>query len=143
MTTVRPGRAVAAEARTTVVPPDTRSYRHRSPAWLPRGAKDPDEKLDYAVDWSAWLPAGDTLASAAWTVPTGITQATPAPSIDDTTATVWLSGGTAGQSYPIACRVTTAQGRIVDRTLTILVTNRCPSSGYPPPAAASSPTPPL
>ena len=35
--------------------------------------KDPNAKLDYRVDWSAWLN-GDTVATVAWTVPTGLTK---------------------------------------------------------------------
>lgn len=89
--------------------------------------KDPDAKLDYALDWGAkWLPAGDTITAATWTVPEGLTQETnPAPSITDgKITTVWLSGGTAGQDYTVTCRVTTAQGRTDDRSLNIEVRNR-------------------
>lgn len=91
---------------------------------MSRYSKDPDGKLDYAIDWSAWLVDGDTISSASWTVPTGIIQATPAPSVTAGKATIWLSGGTAGTSYPVTCRVTTAAGRIDDRTITIVVRDR-------------------
>lgn len=89
-----------------------------------RYTKDPDAKLDYAIDWTAWLVDGDTLTAATWTVPTGITQATPAPSVAANKATIWLSGGTVGTSYLITCHGTTAQGREDDRSITILVKNR-------------------
>ena len=41
-----------------------------------------------------------------------------------TTATVWLSGGTADTSYNIVNTIVTAGGRTEERTLTIAVENR-------------------
>jgi len=41
-----------------------------------------------------------------------------------TSATVWLSGGTAGQSYIVTNRITTAAGRTEDRSFTIRVEER-------------------
>lgn len=86
--------------------------------------KDPQATLDYAVDWTAWLDQGDTITAAQWTIPDGITQAAPAPSTDGGKATVWLSGGTVGQVYPITCRVTTSAGRVDERTVEILIAQR-------------------
>jgi hypothetical protein len=86
-------------------------------------SKDPDEKKDYGFDWSAWLssvPPADTISSSAWVLPTGITQSTPAPSNDTTTTTIWLSGGTAGASYTVVNRITTAAGRIAEAAFRIL-----------------------
>lgn len=93
---------------------------------MPGFLKDPDAVLDYAFDWSAWLAAeNDTIATVEWEVPAGITQETdPAPSNTDTTATVWLSGGTDGQNYLVTCRITTAAGRVDDRTMRISVRSR-------------------
>lgn len=80
--------------------------------------KDPDDILDYGVDWSARL-SGDTLAASDWIVPDGITE--DSASFSASSATIWLSGGTAGQSYAITNRVTTAAGRQFDATVTIQV----------------------
>lgn len=33
---------------------------------------DPDEVLEYVVDWSDWLNSGDAIAVSDWDVPTGI-----------------------------------------------------------------------
>jgi hypothetical protein len=52
-------------------------------------------------------------------VPSGITQYST--SNTTTTATIWLSGGTAGQDYEIVCQITTAGGRIDQRTVKIQV----------------------
>jgi hypothetical protein len=88
--------------------------------------KDPSAKLPFTVDWSAWLAAeGDTATSVAWTVPAGIVkESSPAESLADGKATVWLSGGTVGQRYQITCRITTAGGRIDDRTIQVDIRER-------------------
>ena len=84
-----------------------------------RFEKDPDALLDFQVDWAAWLSEGDTIASSTWDVPDGLVE--ESSSATTTTATVWLSGGTAGSTYKIANRITTTDGRIDDRTLYIMV----------------------
>jgi hypothetical protein len=78
--------------------------------------KDPNAIIDFAIDWAAWLGT-DTIATATWTVPTGITKVTDSAST--TVATIWLSGGTAGAQYDLLCRITTAGGRTDDRTISI------------------------
>lgn len=86
--------------------------------------KDPDATLDYAIDWSDWLD-GDTIADSSWTASDGITIADdPAPSHTTTVATVWLSGGTLGGMYDVTNRITTAAGRIADRTIVIRVVSQ-------------------
>ena len=83
--------------------------------------KDPDSRLDYSIDWSAWLPSGDTITASSFTV-------TPVAAggvvIDDSsfnthTTTVWLTGGKAGTSYTVTNHIVTAQGRADDRSITI------------------------
>ena len=83
--------------------------------------KDPNEVLDYEIDWSARL-GGDTISSVTWTVPGGITKNSDTVSGD--IAVIWLSGGTAGTSYDIGCRVVTTGGRTHDETATLPVSNR-------------------
>lgn len=83
--------------------------------------KDPDATLDYGIDWSEWLGA-DTIASVTWVVPAGLTK--ESQSNTTTAAYAWLSGGTAGETYPVVCRITTAAGRIDDRTLEIVCRER-------------------
>ena len=84
--------------------------------------KDPDANLDYSVDWSDWLVTGDNIASTLWTVPAGLTKG--AESEADGICTIYLSGGTAGSDYEVACRITTAAGRIDERTITVMVRQR-------------------
>ena len=80
--------------------------------------KDPQATLDYRFDWSLWLVT-DTIVSVTWTVPSGITQT--AATNTTTTATIWLSGGSVGTKYTVACRITTTAGRIDERSLIVSV----------------------
>jgi len=78
--------------------------------------KDPESILDYSIDWSVWLN-GDTISGSSWTVPSGLTEGSD--SFTDTTTILWLSGGTAGESYSVVNRIDTASGRRADKTITI------------------------
>lgn len=84
--------------------------------------KDPHAKLDYGFDWSSWLASGETITDSLWTIPTGITKVSDQK--DDDSVTVWLSGGTAGESYKIACKVTTSASRIDERSFVVQVEDR-------------------
>ena len=79
--------------------------------------KDPDAVLDYTINWAAWLDT-DTLAASTWTIPSGLTN--DLETFGDSAATVWLSGGTVGETYSITNHITTADGREDDKTLTII-----------------------
>lgn len=81
--------------------------------------KHPGAVLDYQFDWGNWLGA-DTIETSQWSVGTGLTK----DSDDNTnsTATVWLSGGTDGTSYQVTNTITTAQGRTESKALTVNVT---------------------
>lgn len=85
--------------------------------------KDPDATLDFAWDWSSWLASGETISDQTVTVPSGLTTAV-AVSQSSGVVTVWLSGGTVGESYAVACLVTTSDARIDERTMTIKVRDR-------------------
>ena len=92
--------------------------------------KDPSAVLDYAFDWTGWLAAGETIAVDSETgeklititADTGITVDSWTES--DGKIIVWLSGGTAGINYKVACKITTTAGRTDERTIWIKVTNR-------------------
>jgi hypothetical protein len=83
--------------------------------------KDPSAVLDYKFDWATWLGV-DAISSYVLAVQSGLVQASASNTI--TSVTVWLSGGTAGQSYSVACRIVTAAGRTDERTISILVQDR-------------------
>lgn len=88
-----------------------------------RFIKDPDAKKDYGVDWGPWLAnEGDTIAAVSWDVPAGLTVTAVSP--PQATPTVWLSGGTAGESYRVTCHIVTAAGRIDEHGFTVVVLDR-------------------
>ena len=89
---------------------------------MPTYVKDPDAVLDYGFDWSAWLAAGETIATSTWTVPVGLTN--ESESNTDTLSVVWLSGGTDRQTYQVVNHIVTSQGREDDRTLKIKIKDR-------------------
>lgn len=83
--------------------------------------KDPDELLDYEIDWSARL-GSDTISAVAWTVPSGIVKEDESATTG--VAVIWVSGGTDGTNYNIGCRVTTTGGRVFDETVLLPVKSR-------------------
>lgn len=83
--------------------------------------KDPNETLDYQIDWTARLNT-DKISSSTWIVPAGI-QKTAETHIDTGTS-VWLAGGTTGESYTLVNRVNTLGGRIMDQSIKIKIKER-------------------
>lgn len=79
--------------------------------------KDPNDVLDYTINWSTWLGA-DTIASSTWTVPTGLTAGVTSNST--TATTIWLSGGTAGVTYLVTNKIVTAAGRTKEDSIVIM-----------------------
>jgi len=84
--------------------------------------KDPDAVLDYMFDWTEWLATGETITDHTITADTGITVETDSEASGK--VTVWLSGGTAGINYKVACLITTSAGRTDERTIWIKVVER-------------------
>jgi len=77
--------------------------------------KDSNEVLDYVLDWSARLDTGDAIASSTWIVPSGITK--DSDNFGGSTTTIWLSGGTDGETYTFTNRITTDDGRTMDQSV--------------------------
>ena len=84
--------------------------------------KDPSAVLDYVFDWTEWLAAAETITDHTITADTGITV--DSSTEDAGKVTVWLSGGTAGINYKVACKITTSAGRTDERTIWIKVVER-------------------
>lgn len=102
---------------------------------IPYMVKDPDEVLDYIVDFapltnsrygaaSDWLLPGETLSSHAVSATTGITIDADSLTATDTAVLVWLSGGTLYQQYDIDCIATTSANRTVSRSFRVKVRHR-------------------
>jgi hypothetical protein len=73
---------------------------------------DPSARLDYELDWTAWLD-GDTIILSDWT---GIGLTPDATSFTDKTATVWVQNGALGKAS-VTNHITTLGGRQNDYTL--------------------------
>lgn len=85
---------------------------------------DPNAISDYPFNWARWLTlsGGDTIASVVWILDSPLAKVSE--SFTATTATVFISGGLAGTILKITCRITTAGGRVEDRTIYLKVVER-------------------
>lgn len=105
--------------------------------------KDPNEVLDFDIDWkwrlyskaeydlaAAQRDAGvtvtivpaDTIVTSTFTLPVGITANSTS---NTTTATkVWISGGTEPSSYDVLNRIVTAGGRTMDQTVQLKIKSK-------------------
>lgn len=85
--------------------------------------KDPNAAVPFAIDFTRFLPEGETVGSVAWTAASGLTV--DGSSVEGNVATVVLSGGTAGLRYRVTARVTTDPSAYVDdRSFHVDVTER-------------------
>lgn len=90
--------------------------------------KDPYAVLDYSLDWTNWMPAGDTIASITVTAETITGDASPL-TIDSSTNTNYIvtaniSAGTAGNIYNIEFKIVTTNGLQDSRNFRIKVIER-------------------
>lgn len=89
--------------------------------------KDPDEVLDFLLDWSARLESfGDTIATSEWIMPTPIAGDIVKDSDAKTakTTTIWVSGGELNANYTLVNRIITAGGRTMDQTCVMKIRTR-------------------
>ena len=85
--------------------------------------KDPAAKLDYTVNWADWMAAGDTITGATWSA-SGGTVTFSGDTHTPTAATTFIEGGTVGDKITVTNRITTAQGRIDERSFIIRIKER-------------------
>lgn len=87
--------------------------------------KDPQSRVDYAIDWSGYLD-GQTVAASLWTVSPeeagGV--AVDAASFDLNRTAARLIGGVVGHIYQIGNRVTLSDGSVDERSITLRVEER-------------------
>jgi hypothetical protein len=81
-------------------------------------AKDPDEVLDYQLDWSKRI-LDDAIRSSDWTVPEGLTKVRDFHA--ETETTVWLQGGSIDQTYVVLNRIVTIGGRTMDQSVKLKI----------------------
>jgi hypothetical protein len=91
--------------------------------------KDPDARLDYTIDWSDWV-SNDTLQTAVWRTSTITGDPAPLTLVSNVTntgqgvSTVLITGGSAGNTYTVTCKVTTTNALIDERYFRIIAKNR-------------------
>lgn len=87
--------------------------------------KDPEARVDYAIDWAPYLD-GQTIVDSAWSVEPGeegglaVDEASFAP--ERTAAR--LSGGIVGHSYSVSNLVTLSDGSADARSISLRVEER-------------------
>lgn len=80
-------------------------------------SKDPNETLDYWIDYVDG--DGDTIVSATWDIPVGLTGTNP--TVTTTKATIWVSGGVIGTEYVFTGHIVTTLGRLIDQSFRVFV----------------------
>lgn len=80
--------------------------------------KDTEAQLFYTFDWVDWLPSGDSLDTAEYTITARSNDPDPllkvSEGIQGTQTYIELSDGQEGKTYTVTCKVTTAEG-LIDR----------------------------
>lgn len=103
--------------------------------------KDPDEILDYSVDWDRTSPDGinpgaagtgrladgETILTSEWDVElkdddlSPLEEADTPPSKTTTSTTIWLRHGSVPNRYEVTNHITTSQGRALDKSFDIKI----------------------
>ena len=91
--------------------------------------KDPDETVDYSVDWSRFIP-NDTLSASSWFIQDAAgakEQVSNAEVVDglqfvqstisNKTATARFALGTNNKQYKVTCQITTGDGLVFERAI--------------------------
>lgn len=86
-------------------------------------AKDPNEILDYQINWVSRLATAETIVTSVFTVVEG-TVAINSQSNAAGVATVWLSGGTTGEACVLNNRIVTSAGRTYDQEVKLRIRGR-------------------
>ena len=73
--------------------------------------KQPVEIIDYDIDYSEWLTAGDNVQAASVEV-SPVRLTVESTFINDPRVKIWVSGGTTGTTYKLTVTATTADGRV-------------------------------
>ena len=75
--------------------------------------QQPNDVLDYDVNFTDFLSDGDVIVGATVTVaPLGLTVTAPVVIDSSRRVKLWVQGGSSGVTYKIDLRITTALGRV-------------------------------
>ena len=90
--------------------------------------KDTEAQLVYTFDWVDWLPQGDSLSTATYTITARANDPDPltrvSQGIQGTKTYVELSNGQEGKTYIVTAAVTTTDGLIDRRYFRVKVLDR-------------------
>lgn len=99
--------------------------------------KDPDETLDYSIDWSRFLGDSITITAVQWfvddasgvkTLLTGGSTVNGIQNVSqtntDTVATINIGIGTNNTEYKFSCRITDSSGSQAERTVKLRIKER-------------------
>lgn len=90
--------------------------------------KDPYAVLDYTIDWTNWMPSGDTISGITVTAETISGDSSPlavdSSSNTDYLVTAYISAGTVGNIYNVEYKITTTNGLQDSRNFRIKVIER-------------------
>jgi hypothetical protein len=102
---------------------------------VPRHTMTADERKDFTIDYTQFLATGDVIVGSSWASDTGLMLTSP--TYTTTSATVFVSGGSANYAYRLFNTATTAGGRVVTRRIWIRITGSL-APAYPLGAASGS-----
>lgn len=85
--------------------------------------KNPDDTLDYDIDFSKWLPQGDEIIS----VSNEVEGSVVIDSFTNTASVVklWISGGTLGETARVSTTVVTSGGRTKEYCFRLRLRDAC------------------
>ena len=90
--------------------------------------KDTEAQLVYTFDWVDWLPTGDSLATANYTITARANDPDPLVKVSQgligTKTYVELSDGQEGKTYTVTAKITTTDGLIDRRNFRVKVLAR-------------------
>lgn len=91
-------------------------------------SKDTEAQLFYNFEWNEWLPTGDSLATANYTITARANDPDPlakvSQGISGTKTYVELSNGSSGKTYTVTAAITTTNGLIDRRSFRVKVEDR-------------------
>ena len=88
--------------------------------------KDPQSRVDYAIDWGGAYLDGQVLAASQWSVTPAEAGglSVEAEGFDLTRAAATLAGGVVGHVYSVTNRVAMTDGQVDERSIALRVEQR-------------------
>lgn len=99
--------------------------------------KDPNEILDYSLDWSRFLRSGETVNSSLWFIVNTsgeVVSFNIGETVDNllnvtnsnnsSITTIYLSGGISNTLYKLVCRAILNTGFVAERSVSIYIKER-------------------